>query len=230
MIRSISPRRGPKWVRGLAMIAGVGVLALLGYSASAGLAGPLGPAADTTTSTTSSSTGSSSTTTDTSSTSTTTTTTPATTTTAPTTTTTATTTTTPAGPEGQIKLANGKTSIPVTSVALPARLIVDGVRFSPSPVTSRSQPVAIRVHISDTRGFVVRGALVFARATPLVTSTPLEQVTDQAGYVTLTAFPKRTFPLKRGYHVQFFIRARKEGDSLLAGVSSRRLAQVATAR
>jgi len=75
-----------------------------------------------------------------------------------------------------------------------------------------------------------RGALVFARATPLVTSTPLEQVTDQGGYVTLTAFPKRTFPLRRGYHVQFFIRARKEGDSLLAGVSSRRLAQVATAR
>jgi hypothetical protein len=86
------------------------------------------------------------------------------------------------------------------------------------------------VHVSDTRGYVVRGALVFVRATPLVTSTPLEQATDQAGYVTLTAFPKRTFPLKRGYHVQFFIRARKEGDSLLAGVSSRRLAQVATAR
>jgi hypothetical protein len=86
------------------------------------------------------------------------------------------------------------------------------------------------VHVSDTRGFVVRGALVFVRATPLVTSTPLEQVTDQAGYVTLTALPKQAFPLKRGYHVQFFIRARKEGESLLAGISSRRLAQVATTR
>jgi len=30
--------------------------------------------------------------------------------------------------------------------------------------------------------------------------------------------------------VQFFLRARKDGDSLLSGVSSRRLAQVATAR
>jgi len=115
-------------------------------------------------------------------------------------------------------------------VSLPARLIVDGVRFSPSLVASRGRPLAIRVHVSDTRGYVVRGALVFVRSTPLVTSTPLEQTTDQAGYVTLTAVPKQTFPLKRGYHVQFFVRARKEGESLLAGVSRRRLAQVATTR
>jgi hypothetical protein len=227
MIRSASPWRGPGWVRALLTIAGIATLALLGYVASAGTAGPLGPAADTTT-TTSSTTGSSSTgstSTDTSTTSTTT----STTTTAPATTTTPT-TPAPAGPEGQIKLANGKTSIPVSSVSLPARLVLDGVRFSPSPVATRSQPLAIRVHVSDTRGYVVRGALVFVRSTPLVTSTPLEQATDQAGYVTLTAIPKRTFPLKRGYHVQFFVRVRKEGESLLAGVSGRRLTQVATTR
>jgi len=231
MIRSASPWRGPKWVRWPLTIAGVAVLAVLGYFASAGTAGPLGPAADTTT-TTSSTTGSSSTastSTDTSSTSTTTSTTATTATTAPVTTTPPTSTAS-AGPEGQIKLASGKTSIPISSVSLPARLIVDGVRFSPSLVASRGRPLAIRVHVSDTRGYVVRGALVFVRSTPLVTSTPLEQTTDQAGYVTLTAVPKQTFPLKRGYHVQFFVRARKEGESLLAGVSSRRLAQVATTR
>lgn len=115
-------------------------------------------------------------------------------------------------------------------MSLPARLIIDGVRFTPGLVTSRNRPVSVRVHVSDTRGFWVRGALVFARSTPLVTSTPPEQITNQSGYVTLTMFPRATFPLKRGYHVQFFIRTRKEGDSLLAGVSSRRLAQVATAR
>ena len=211
-------------LRGLLTVAAVALLALLGYFASSGTAGPLGPAADTTTASSSTTTGSTSTA-STASTSTNTTTS---TTTSTVTTTTAPTTTAPAGPEGQIKLANGKTSIPVSSVVLPARLVVDGVRFSPARVATRNQPLAIRVHVSDSRGFVVRGALVFVRATPLVTSTPPEQVTDQAGYVTLTAFPKRTFPIKRGYHVQFFVRTRKEGDSLLAGVSSRRLAQVAT--
>jgi len=127
-------------------------------------------------------------------------------------------------------LANGKISIPVTSVVLPARLVIDGVHFTPGVVTSRRGPVSVRVHVSDTRGYWVRGALVFARSTPLVTSTPPEQVTNQSGYATLTTFPRRTFPLKRGYHVQFFLRTRKEGDSLLAGISSRRLAQVATGR
>jgi hypothetical protein len=228
MHRPVKSRRGPVWARLLLTIAGLATLGVLGYFASAGTAGPLAPAADTTT--TSSTT--ESTTTDSTSTSTSTSTTSSTTTTTPTTTaTSSTTTTTPVtGPAGQIKLANGRTSIPVSSVALPARLIIDGVRFTPSLVVSRSRPVSVRVHVSDTRGFVVRDALVFVRATPLVTSTPAEQATDQAGYVTLTAFPRATFPLKRGYHVQFFVRTRKEGDSLLAGVSSRRLVQVATAR
>ncbi|MGB8004587.1 MAG: hypothetical protein WCF27_10045 [Gaiellaceae bacterium] len=228
MHRPVNSRRGPVWVRLLLTIAGVGVLGLLGYFASAGTAGPLSPAADTTTTsstTDSTTTGSTSTTTSTS-------TTESTTTTAPTTTTTSTTTTTTpdTGPAGQIKLANGRTSIPVSSVSLPARLIIDGVRFTPGLVVSRNRPVSVRVHVSDTRGYVVRDALVFVRATPLVTSTPAEQATDQAGYVTLSMFPRATFPLKRGYHVQFFVRTRKEGDSLLAGVSSRRLVQVATAR
>jgi hypothetical protein len=229
MTRTDQSRRGPGWARVLATIAGVATLGVLGYFASAGSAGPLAPAADSTS--TSSTTGSTST--DTTSTSTSTSTTDSTTTTTPTTTTTTsstTTTTSDTGPAGQIKLASGRTSIPVSSVVLPARLVIDGVRFTPSLVVSRSRPVSVRVHVSDTRGYVVRDALVFVRATPLVTSTPAEQTTDQAGYVTLIMSPKATFPLKRGYHVQFFVRTRKEGDSLLSGVSSRRLAQVATAR
>jgi hypothetical protein len=216
-------------IKPLAAACALAVLAVLGYFASAGFAGPLSVLADTASSTDSTSTGSTSSST---SSSTTTTTSSSTSTSTPstTTTTTATTTTTPSGPEGQIRLANGKISIPVTSVVLPARLVIDGVHFTPGVVTSRRGPVSVRVHVSDSRGYWVRGALVFARSTPLVTSTPPEQVTNQSGYATLTMFPRATFPLKRGYHVQFFLRTRKEGDSLLAGVSSRRLAQVATAR
>ena len=135
---------------------------------------------------------------------------------------------TPEGPAGQIRLRGGKISIPVSSVSLPARLIIDQVHFRPSPVRSRTEPIQVRVHISDTRGYYVRGALVYVRSTPLLTTAPPETETEQDGWVTLTTEPRLEFPLKRGFSVQFFVRARKAGENLLAGVSSRRLAQVAT--
>jgi hypothetical protein len=37
-------------------------------------------------------------------------------------------------------------------------------------------------------------------------------------------------PLRNGYAIQYFVRARKQGDNPLAGVSGRRLVQVRTAR
>jgi hypothetical protein len=135
----------------------------------------------------------------------------------------------PPGPDGQIRLPDGRVSIPVTSVSLPERLIVTDVRFSPNPVRSRRDPITARIRVADTRGFVVRDALVFLRATPLLTTTPPEQATQQDGTVTLQLLPRASFPLKRGQNVQFFVRARKLGENPLAGVSTRRLVQVRTA-
>jgi hypothetical protein len=134
----------------------------------------------------------------------------------------------PSLPQGAIRLSNGRISIPVSSVSLPARLIIDNVHFTPSVVTTRRRPLFVRVHISDTRGYWIRDALVFVRSTPLLTTTPAEQTTNANGYVTLSLVPKLTFPLRRGHYVQFFLRARKAGEPILVGVSSRRLVQVAT--
>jgi hypothetical protein len=136
---------------------------------------------------------------------------------------------TPAGPAGQIRLPNGRISIPVTSVALPARLVISRVSFSPNPVRSRSRAVTVRVTVTDTRGYAVRGALVFLRSTPLLSSTPPESATGNDGTVVLQTRPGRRFPLAAGRNVQFFVRARKPGDNVLAGVSTRRLVQVRTA-
>jgi hypothetical protein len=136
----------------------------------------------------------------------------------------------PPGPAGQIKLSNGKVSIPATSVDLPARLVVDAVQFSPNPVRPRNRTITIRVHVSDTRGYVVRGALVFVRTTPLVLTTGGEQQTQQDGWTTIQQTQRLPFIHKRGFNLQFFARARKAGDNPLAGVSTRRLVQVRTAR
>jgi hypothetical protein len=130
----------------------------------------------------------------------------------------------PPGPAGAIKLANGKTSIPASSVKLPDRLIIDGVRFTPNPITSRRAVVA-RFHVSDTNGNVVRDALVYALGLPYGwTRNAAEAPTDQAGYVTLTFVPTVNMPLTRGALV-VFVRARVQGDNLLAGSSTRRLVQ-----
>jgi hypothetical protein len=135
----------------------------------------------------------------------------------------------PALPAGSIRLPNGKISIPATSVSLPARLVLDGVQFSPNPVRTRTQPFVMRVHVSDTRGYVVRDALVFVRSTPILTNPAPELRTGQDGWVTFNILPRADFPIKNGYNVQFFVRARKAGDNVLAGVSTRRLVQVRTA-
>lgn len=128
------------------------------------------------------------------------------------------------GPQGAIKLPNGKTSIPATSVALPARLVIDGVQYQPRTVQGHS-PFLARFHVSDTRGYVVRGALVYALGIPYAwVSNGVEVATDQDGWATLTITPTGKMP-RRGA-LMVFVRARVAGQDLLAGTSTRRLSQI----
>lgn len=130
------------------------------------------------------------------------------------------------GPQGAIKLANGKTSVPASSVGLPERLIVDGVKFTPNRLTSRAAFVG-RFHVSDTRGFVVRDALVKVTGLPYSWARSGAEVrTDQNGWATMTIVPTRNMPIGKRSALVMFVRARVEGQSLLAGSSSRRLVQV----
>jgi len=119
----------------------------------------------------------------------------------------------------------GGASISVTQVSLPQRLVVDNVKFSPQPLGSR-RTLTGRFHVSDTRGFSVQGALVYAQGLPYswARSGP-EVATDDRGWATLTFRPTRSLPLRRGTALVVFVRARKPGENLLAGVSTRRLVQ-----
>ena len=126
-----------------------------------------------------------------------------------------------------ITLPNGEKSIPVTSVPSTERLVVDQVQFSPSPVRSRTEPLTVRIKVKDTRGYVVRDALVFFRSTPLVTRNAQDQKTGQDGWLQLTVTPEQDFPeLRPAYAVQFFVKAYRQGDPELAGVAAYRLVQV----
>ena len=116
-------------------------------------------------------------------------------------------------------------AISVTQVNPPERLIVDKVSFSPSPLGSR-RTLTARFHVADTRGFSVQGALVYALGLPYGwVSNAAEQPTDSTGWATITFNPTSKLPLRQGTELVVFVRARKPGDNLLAGVSTRRLVQ-----
>jgi hypothetical protein len=128
---------------------------------------------------------------------------------------------------GIVAPATGGTghAISVAQVNPPDRLVVDNVKFEPAVITSRA-PVVARFHVSDTRGLSIQGALVYALGLPYGWTLGAPEVqSDSTGWATITMRPTAAMPLRPGALV-IFVRARKSGDNLLAGVSTRRLVQV----
>lgn len=129
----------------------------------------------------------------------------------------------PLAPPSVVNLPSGGKSIDASDVKAPAQLLIDKVAFSPNPLRSRAAFTA-KIHVSDTRGFAVRNALVFVEGLPFGrSSTPAEVKTGSDGTATLTLIPTRKLPLQKGATLVMFVRARVAGDKLIGGASARRL-------
>jgi len=121
------------------------------------------------------------------------------------------------------KTTQAATSVSVASIALPDRLVIDRVSFSPDPASSRGSFTA-RFHVADLHGTSVQGALVYTIGLPYGwTANAAEQPTDATGWATIAI--RLTHAPRRRANLVMFVRARKPGDSVLAGVSTRRLVQ-----
>ena len=122
----------------------------------------------------------------------------------------------------------GSGTIQIADLASPARLLLDGQQASPSPVLRTTGQVVLRYHVSACGGRSVQGALVYATAVPFSQfSVPPEASTGADGWGevdlrTLAGFPASS---RQGL-VAVFVRARKSGEDLLGGVSTRRLFSV----
>ena len=117
----------------------------------------------------------------------------------------------------------GGTATPVSRVSLPDRLIVSGIEFSPNP--GRHTPITARFKVTDTRNRVISGALVYVIGLPYGwTRTAPEQPTGNDGWATITLVPTAAMP--RVASLVMFVRARKPGENLLAGISTRQLVQL----
>jgi hypothetical protein len=133
-------------------------------------------------------------------------------------------------PTGVVQKAEapGGSTVSINDVSLPNRLLVDRVSFSPQPLTSR-RTITVRFHVSDSRSHSVQGAMVFVVAMPFgTTTTPPESATGADGWVTFRMQPTARVRFGHGGSIPIFVRARKPGERLSGGVSTRRLVNLST--
>jgi hypothetical protein len=121
-------------------------------------------------------------------------------------------------------------TIPVTDVSLPNRLVISDVDYEPNKLRSRA-PFSARFRVSDSEGHFVSGADVFLLTIPFgrIAAAPIVK-TDASGWATFTLQPTAKLPLRRGGLLVVYARATKPGDSILGGVSTRRLSSVSVTK
>ena len=120
---------------------------------------------------------------------------------------------------------SGTGPIQIAQVSPPARLLIDHQQVSPNPVTRSTASVVGRFHVTACGGRSVQGALVYATTVPFSQfSIAPEQATGADGWITLKMQRLSGFPVSRHQRLLvMFGRARKTGESVLAGISTRRL-------
>jgi hypothetical protein len=116
----------------------------------------------------------------------------------------------------------------VSAISPPARLTVDTLRSDPQVVRRGTDTLVVRFHVTSTCGGPVQGAVVYATATPFNQfAIPPEARTDSGGWAELRFHRLAGFPVSNKQQlIAMFVRARKPGENLLGGISTRRLVSV----
>jgi hypothetical protein len=118
----------------------------------------------------------------------------------------------------------GTGSIDVDRLAPPVRLQITRQRITPNPVTRDTRTIRVSFQVTACNGRPVEGALVYATPTPYEQFGATEQPTAGDGWSVLTMRRLSAFPASSQQQLLVvFARARKEGEDLLAGISTRRL-------
>ena len=124
--------------------------------------------------------------------------------------------------------APGGATVSINDVSLPNRLLIDRLSFTPVILRSHGTFTA-RFHVSDSRNHSVQGAMVFVVAIPFgSTTTPPETATGADGWVTFRMHATSRVRFGQRGSIPMFVRARKVGERLIGGVSSRRLVNLST--
>jgi hypothetical protein len=119
----------------------------------------------------------------------------------------------------------GNGPIAIQQLTPPARLLIDGLQASPSPIPLSARSVIVRFHVSACGGRPVAGASVYVTAVPFNQfAIPPEALTGADGWAALKMQRLSGFPAATHQTLLvMFVRARKIGEPLLTGISNRRL-------
>jgi hypothetical protein len=117
-------------------------------------------------------------------------------------------------------------SIPVASVRPPDQLMISPPRYSRSPLRD-TRPLMVTFTVRDRSGYLVVGAGVFIRAMRSnYFPGPKTARTDAHGDAKIVLHPTAQLPFENGVRVALFVRAWNPNESILGGVSNRRLIQL----
>lgn len=118
----------------------------------------------------------------------------------------------------------GTGTIQIGDLKMPARLSIDSATITPKLVTLGTQTIQLHFLVTACGGRPVQGASVFATPIPYNQFAGPENTTGADGTVTVTEKRRAGFPARnhRQHLLAVFARARKPGDPVLGGVSTRR--------
>lgn len=119
----------------------------------------------------------------------------------------------------------GSGLIQIADLTSPAHLAINPGSVSPNPITRDASSIQLTFAITACGNRPVQGALVYTTAVPFNQfSIPPEATTDSNGQAVLTLNRDVGFPVSSKQQLlTVFVRARKNGEDILAGISARRL-------
>ena len=120
----------------------------------------------------------------------------------------------------------GRTTIGAALVELPEKLVIDRVVFAPARANAE-EPFTVRVRVSDTRGFRIRGALVRVTGVPAnFVAATRDARTDAEGWARQTLRPTPRVLARRLTGLQLRVRAFQPGAEPTGGVAAERAARL----
>ncbi|HZB24066.1 MAG TPA: hypothetical protein VE444_09515 [Gaiellaceae bacterium] len=120
----------------------------------------------------------------------------------------------PTAPVSALKPTRENQSLNAANVLAPHRLVVQQTSVNPRVLTRRGS-VTVGLRVTDTRGFLIEGALVSAVVLPSASfAVPVEATSDAGGVAELTFAPGSKLNFKKLKSVTLVITARRPGDRL----------------